>query len=111
MRTLLINPPYAFSEIPIMPMGIAYIAGVLEHTGNEVQILDLMVSKYSKEKIKRRLEEYQPDIIGVTSVTMNYPIASDILNYCKTVSKDTSPLSAALMSPSALWRRSTRPLG
>jgi len=89
MRTLLINPPYAFSEIPIMPMGIAYIAGVLEHTGNEVQILDLMVSKYSKEKIKRRLEEYQPDIVGVTSVTMNYPIASDILNYCKTVSEDT----------------------
>ncbi len=88
MKTLLINPPYAFSEIPIMPMGIAYIAGVLEHNGNEVQILDLLVSKYSKEKIKRRLEEYQPDIVGVTSVTMNYPVASDILNYCKSVNKD-----------------------
>jgi hypothetical protein len=74
MRTLLINPPYAFSEVPIIPMGIAYIAGVLEHTGNEVQILDLLVSKYSEEKISRKLEEYQPDIVGVTSVTMNYPI-------------------------------------
>jgi anaerobic magnesium-protoporphyrin IX monomethyl ester cyclase len=88
MRTLLVNPPYAFSEVPIIPMGIAYIAGVLEHTGNEVQILDLLVSKYSEEKISRKLEEYQPDIIGVTSVTMNYPIASEILKVCKGVDKD-----------------------
>ena len=88
MRTLLVNPPYAFSEVPIIPMGIAYIAGVLEHTGNEVQILDLLVSKYSEEKISRKLEEYQPDIVGVTSVTMNYPIASEILKVCKGVDKD-----------------------
>jgi len=88
MRTLLVNPPYAFSEVPIMPMGIAYIAGVLEHNGNEVQILDLLVSRYSKEKIKRRLEEYQPDIVGLTSVTMNYPIASDIIKHCKSVNED-----------------------
>ena len=88
MRTLLINPPYPFSEVPIMPMGLAYIAGVLEHSGNEVDVLDLLVSKYSKDKIKRKLEENQPDIIGVTSVTMNYPIASDILKYCKSVNKD-----------------------
>ncbi len=88
MRTLLINPPYAFSEIPIMPMGIAYIAGVLEHNGNEVQILDLLVSKYTEDKIRRKLEEYQPDIVGVTSVTMNYPVASEILKHCKKVNKD-----------------------
>jgi len=88
MRTLLINPPYPFSEVPIMPAGLAYIAGVLEQNGNEVGILDLLVSKYSTDKIKRKLEENQPDIVGVTSVTMNYPIASDILKYCKSVDKD-----------------------
>jgi len=88
MRTLLINPPYAFSEIPIMPMGIAYIAGVLEHDGNEVQILDLLVSRYSKEKITSKIAEYQPDIVGVTSVTMNYPIASQIIKHCKSVNED-----------------------
>jgi len=88
MRTLLINPPYAFSEIPIMPMGLAYIAAVLEHNGNEVQILDLLVSRYSKKKIESKIAEYQPDIIGITSVTMNYPIASSILRDCKSVNKD-----------------------
>ncbi|UCG84521.1 MAG: cobalamin-dependent protein [Dehalococcoidia bacterium] len=88
MRTLLVNPPYAFSEIPILPMGISYIAGILEHYGHEVQILDLLVSRYSREKIVRKIEEYQPDIVGVTSVTMNYPIASEILKHCKSVDKD-----------------------
>src|SRR4030042_3025652 len=88
MRTLLINPPYPFSEIPIMPMGLAYIAAVLEQKGHEVEILDLLVSKYSKEKIRQKLEQYKPDIVGLTSVTMNYPIASDIIKYCKSVNKE-----------------------
>jgi len=89
---LLVNPPYAFSEIPILPMGISYLAGVLEHNGYEVQILDLLVSRYSKEKIRRKLEEYQPDIVGATSVTMNYPIASEILKHCKSVDKDITTI-------------------
>ena len=88
MKTLLINPPYAFSEVPIMPMGIGYIAGVLERSGHEVQILDLLVSKYSREKIVRKLKEYKPDIVGTTAVTMNYPVALDILQHCKSMDED-----------------------
>ena len=88
MKTLLVNPPYAFSEVPIMPMGIGYLAAVLEDNGYEVQVLDMLVSKYSKDKIRRKLEEYQPDIVGVTSVSMNYPVASDILKYCKSVDEE-----------------------
>lgn len=88
MKALLINPPYAYSEIPIMPMGLCYIAAVLERSGNEVQILDLLVSRYSKQKIETRLAEYQPDIVGVTSVTMNYPIASESLKHCKDANRD-----------------------
>ncbi|MEE8470291.1 MAG: cobalamin-dependent protein, partial [Dehalococcoidia bacterium] len=85
MRILLINPPYAFSEIPIMPVGLAYIAAVLEEDGHDVQVLDLMVSKHDEEKIRRKIEEHQPEIIGTTSVTMSYPAASDILKCCKSV--------------------------
>jgi anaerobic magnesium-protoporphyrin IX monomethyl ester cyclase len=86
-RTLLINPPYPFSEFPIIPVGLLYVAGVLVHYGKEVDVLDLLVSKYSKEKIKKKIEEYKPDVIGITCVTMNYPVASEILKYCKSVDK------------------------
>jgi radical SAM superfamily enzyme YgiQ (UPF0313 family) len=88
MKTLLINPPYPFSEVPVMPLGLLYIGGVLEHNGHEIQVLDLLVTRYSREKIRDKINEYQPDIIGTTSVTLNYPIASDILKYCKSVDKD-----------------------
>jgi radical SAM superfamily enzyme YgiQ (UPF0313 family) len=88
MKTLLINPPYPFSEIPVMPLGLLYIGGVLEHAGHEVQVLDLLVSRYSKEKIRDKINAYKPDIIGITSVTLNYPVASDILKYCKDLNKD-----------------------
>ncbi|MBE0480219.1 MAG: cobalamin B12-binding domain-containing protein [Dehalococcoidia bacterium] len=88
MKTLLINPPYAFSEFPIIPMGLLYLGAVLERNGYEVEVLDLLVSRYSRDKIKRKLEQYQPDIVGTTCVTMNYPIASDTLKYCKSLNPD-----------------------
>ncbi|UCG82855.1 MAG: cobalamin-dependent protein [Dehalococcoidia bacterium] len=88
MRTLLINPPYPFLEFPIIPMGLLYLAAILEKNDYEVDVLDLLVSRYTKDKIKRKLEQYQPDIVGVTAVTMNYPTASDILKYCKSVNPD-----------------------
>jgi len=90
MKTLLINPPYPFTEVPLIPLGLAYIAGLLEHNGHEVQVLDLLVSRYSKEKIARTIKEYQPDIVGITSVTLNYPVASEILKYCKSISQETT---------------------
>ncbi|MFC1943897.1 cobalamin-dependent protein [Chloroflexota bacterium] len=83
MRTLLINPPHPLSETPIIPMGLSYIAAVLEHGGYEVRVLDLLVSRYTRGKIQAVLAEYRPDIVGITSVTMNYPIASSTLKCCK----------------------------
>jgi radical SAM superfamily enzyme YgiQ (UPF0313 family) len=88
MKTLLINPPYPFFEHPLIPLGLSYIAGSLEHNGQEVQVLDLLVSKYSKAKITRKIEDYQPDVVGITSVTLNYPVASEILKYCKGINGD-----------------------
>ena len=88
MKTLLINPPYPFTEVPLIPLGLSYIAGSLEHNGHEVQVLDLLVSRYSREKIARKIEEYQPDVVGITSVTLNYPVASKILKHCKDINGD-----------------------
>jgi radical SAM superfamily enzyme YgiQ (UPF0313 family) len=88
MKTLLINPPYPFQEFPIIPMGLLYLAAVLEQNDYEVDVLDLLVSRYTKDKIRHKLEQYQPDIVGVTSVTMNYHNASGILKHCKSVNPD-----------------------
>jgi radical SAM superfamily enzyme YgiQ (UPF0313 family) len=83
MRTLLINPPYPFTEWPNMPLGLSYIAAVLEKNGVEVKVLDLLVSQYSEEKVRRCMAEFGPEVVGITAVTMNYPASSNILKLCK----------------------------
>jgi anaerobic magnesium-protoporphyrin IX monomethyl ester cyclase len=83
MRTLLINPPYPFTEWPNMPLGLSYVAAVLEKNGVEVQVLDLLVSQYSEEKVRRCMAEFSPEVVGITAVTMNYPASSNILKLCK----------------------------
>ena len=55
MRTLLINCPYPASEHHSIPMGLAYIAAVLEKEGIEVQVQDFLVSTYSTEKSDRKI--------------------------------------------------------
>jgi anaerobic magnesium-protoporphyrin IX monomethyl ester cyclase len=83
MRTLLINPPYPFTEWPNIPLGLSYIAAVLEKNGLEVRVLDLLVSQYSEEKLRRCMAEFRPEVVGVTAVTMNYPTSSNTLKLCK----------------------------
>ena len=83
MRTLLINPPYPFTEWPNMPLGLSYIAAVLEKNGVEVKVLDVLVSQYSEEKVHRCMAEFSPEVVGITAVTMNYPASSNILKLCK----------------------------
>lgn len=82
-RVLLINTPFPFDEHPVPPLGLAYIAAVLEGEGVDVQILDLLVAQYSARFLKQRLEEYQPHFVAATCSTLNYHIASRILRVCK----------------------------
>jgi radical SAM superfamily enzyme YgiQ (UPF0313 family) len=83
MRVLLISTPYPLEENPIPSLSLSYLAGVLQSEGIEVQMLDLLVAQYSGDKIRRKLEEYQPQVVGVTCVTLNYPTAARILKVCK----------------------------
>jgi radical SAM superfamily enzyme YgiQ (UPF0313 family) len=85
MRTLLLMPPYPITEFPTIPMGMSYVAAALRKAGKEVQVEDFLVGQYSKEKLRRRIEEYQPDIVGITSVTLNYPQACAILKDVKEI--------------------------
>jgi len=67
---------------------MAYIAAVLEKEGFEVQVQDFLVSKYSKEKMEAKIADFAPEIIGITSVTMNYPVASQIIKDCKEIDQN-----------------------
>lgn len=86
MRVLLINPPYPrFPSEPknaSPPLGLAYIAAVLEQQRHAVKIIDCVVEGFDTEseigdrivyglparRLLQEIKEYQPDVIGISCV-------------------------------------------
>ncbi len=50
MKVALICPPYPLEEYPSPPLGISYVAAVLEEIGAQVEIWDFIVQKYTKKQ-------------------------------------------------------------
>lgn len=82
-KVAIIVPPYPLEECPAPPLGLTYVAAAFEQAGADVQILDYLVSAYKPEKLRKALDAFQPDIVGTTSVTLNFYGAADILREAK----------------------------
>ncbi len=87
-KVLLVQPPaftnkYRTDMNANAPLGIAYIAAVLERDGYEVQILDAFIEGFDQEEfideykirvgltasqIKTHIKKFDPDVVGVTSM-------------------------------------------
>jgi radical SAM superfamily enzyme YgiQ (UPF0313 family) len=85
MRVAVVAPPYPLEEMPSPPLGVTYVAAAFLAAGADVKIFDYIVSGYSREKLARQLDSFRPDIVGSTSVTMNFfdaqRILRDVKNY------------------------------
>jgi len=71
-KVALVNPPAikgAFHHHPYLPIGLAYLAAVLEQKGNEVLVLDCLASDIDQEQLKLKLAEFNPNIVGISSMT------------------------------------------
>lgn len=74
MKVLLINPPYTSSKYKFIglvapPLGIAYIAAVLESGGFEVEILDGAALELDWEALEARIRKAAPQVIAITALT------------------------------------------
>ncbi len=85
MRVLLINPFYPMTEMPSPPLGLSYVAGAFCEAGAEVKVLDLVVEAYSREILSELLQNFNPDLVGLTAVTMNFNGACELLEEIKDI--------------------------
>ena len=74
MKVLMINPPYFSSKYKFIglvapPLGIGYIAAVLEQKGFDVEIIDSPALEMDLETLQKEMEKRSPDIVAITSVT------------------------------------------
>src|SRR5512135_1988652 len=51
------------------PLGLAYMAAILEQNNFDVRIYDCPASEIDHAQLKKELEAYQPTIVGVGSMT------------------------------------------
>ena len=70
---LLVNPPSPFliSPIAFPPLGLLYLAAVVENAGHKVEIVDLAAGD--------SLAGHNPDLIGVTVCTTHVPMVKALL--------------------------------
>jgi anaerobic magnesium-protoporphyrin IX monomethyl ester cyclase len=85
MRVMLINPPidsvlengnvspvtsYLFYNSA--PLGLLYIAAVLDQAGETVAAIDGAAEQENVDSVVRRVKEYQPDVVGIGSFTVSF---------------------------------------
>ena len=65
------------------PLGIAYIAAVLEKAGYNVKILDAQALNLTSSECKEIILKEKADIIGITCMTSNFQGALEAARFAK----------------------------
>ena len=66
MKLLLISANVTLSPYPIYPLGVSMIAAALTRAGHEVRQADLLLQHGSMEAIGREIEQFRPDLVGIS---------------------------------------------
>jgi len=86
VKVALVNPPLLpgmFKHHPLVPLGLAYLASVLENAGYEVKVFDCPPLGLSHEELTKLLVKFSPDFVGITCMTMMYPSAIKVAKMIK----------------------------
>jgi anaerobic magnesium-protoporphyrin IX monomethyl ester cyclase len=92
MKVLLVNPSKYFGfgyemAPPYPPLGLLYIAAVFEEADCEVRVVDMDAEKLSLSSLGDEVKKFQPDIVGITSMTPAFGNALAIAGISKSVRK------------------------
>jgi len=65
------------------PLGLTYLAAVLEKKNIDVKIFDMCLKKNDRSQLIAEIKDYSPDLVGITSVTPTFPQALGIARVTK----------------------------
>src|SRR3989344_6944170 len=113
MKILLLSPPYPKDKIfrksmkhlgaVLPPLGLAYIAAMLEKEGHEIKIVDgpawATVSEYGYEELEKDLLDFNPELIGISASSSQLDHVKNCLNIInKTVPNAKTILGGTMVS-------------
>lgn len=111
MKVLLINPPNIneiTGTLPSFvtgkrghspPLGLLYVAAYLQkHADHQVQVIDCQVEKLGYQGLDERIRRLDPDVVGITTLTM---ALIDVQHTIKTVKNISGEIVVVLGGPHA----------
>lgn len=81
MRVTLVNSQVLDGNNVVPPLGLMYVAAVLEKAGHAVQIYDADPEYH--DTIVQEIKEFDPDLIGLGFLTVGYQRALNLMNKMK----------------------------
>jgi len=86
MKIMLIWPK-GFDPIYVFPMSLGYLKSNLDAHGHEVRILDCALDRIDagSRKISSTLNDFRPDIIGLSCLSFNFPESLRVFRQAKEI--------------------------
>ena len=66
MRVLLISANTEQINMPVLPLGLAYVAAALDEQGHTLRMLNLMMQTDTQKALHEAIDEFNPEIIGIS---------------------------------------------
>jgi len=109
-KVLLAVPPgcdklevYRVMGLRAPPLGLAWIASVLESHGHEVKIVDSPTLGLSIEDFVKIVDSWNPDVLGLSSLTPTIRLAYKAAKAAKAVDKDVKVVMGGVHA-TFMWR-------
>lgn len=75
--------PNTHMSYPLHPLGVTKLAAILREKGEDVEILDMDASNITVKGLAKYLDQFQPDIVGISYRTATIQDALEIRNCVK----------------------------
>lgn len=85
MRVLIINSPLFRDENPLYdedslpPIGLGYIATMLELEKVNVQLIDAVADRIPLIELQNKIKKLQPDVVAINIFTTNYELVKELI--------------------------------
>lgn len=90
-KILLVRPPCPGAQhVNWPPLGLSYIGAYLEARDPELSLkaIDFAVEEFSRDRWRRELEIYQPDIVGISVLTLDASNGIEMAHLAKEVAPE-----------------------
>ena len=100
MKILLISANTEPINMPVLPLGMAYVGAAVQNAGHDVKILNLMMVRDIRGIIREAISIFSPDVIGISVRNIDDQVMESpnfLLDGVKAVVSECRSLSDALI--------------